>query len=234
MQITAGADHGWSKSQPMQTTAGANHGWNKSQLMQITAAATHSNYFLRESIMHGFPVYRFITTRQRASSCSCTQMHYRCASGTFWSGHNPSPCPLAPLTLRPDLFSRIRLSSVVLPEPRKPDSSVTGSRLSSDSTIFCLMLAGRPGWLRAALLVCGLLEEGLLPGFSPGLGLLVACLGLLLPLRLLLPLLGSLGCFLAVVAVTARGGCCFRPKGRGVVQQCRRQQGEWVSLVSLR
>jgi hypothetical protein len=46
-----------------------------------------------------------------------------------------------PITLSPDLFSKMRCSSVVLPEPRNPDSSVTGRRVSCKSLMASISLA---------------------------------------------------------------------------------------------
>jgi hypothetical protein len=45
------------------------------------------------------------------------------------------------LTLSPDLFSNIRFSSVVLPEPKNPDSRVTGRRVSCISLMASISLA---------------------------------------------------------------------------------------------
>jgi hypothetical protein len=45
-----------------------------------------------------------------------------------------------PLTLSPDLFSKMRFSSVVLPEPRNPDSRVTGRRVSCISLMASISL----------------------------------------------------------------------------------------------
>jgi hypothetical protein len=48
------------------------------------------------------------------------------------------------LTFSPDLFSKMRFSSVVLPEPKNPDSRVTGRRVSCISLKASISFAFEP------------------------------------------------------------------------------------------